>query len=80
MLQRLQVNCLHNLLHMMQSLQWVGLTPAAESQWPGSLRPLCVLALQLQILHEQTASKLPLAEMQLVELRAQRLEGLQVCL
>ncbi len=34
--------------------------------------------LQVQVSHEQVVSKLSLAEMQLVELQAKRLEGLQV--
>lgn len=37
------------------------------------------VVLQVQASAEQAASKLSLAEMQMVELRAQRLEGLQVC-
>jgi hypothetical protein len=36
------------------------------------------MLLQVQASHDQVASKLSLAEMQLVELQAKRLEGLQV--
>ena len=36
------------------------------------------MVLQVQVAFQQAASKLSLAEMQMVELRAQRLEGLQV--
>ena len=44
----------------------------------GSSNLQSALVLQAQSAFEQAASKLSLAEMQMVELRAQRLEGLQV--
>ncbi len=43
----------------------------------GLVNDHCLL-LQVQASHDQVASKLSLAEMQLVELQAKRLEGLQV--